>query len=240
MHEARLHVDGEQHAKPDHERRHVEHRLASANRCGGEAKRFCQRNRLHRRAEDRLGSGLQERHDDERQLEEVEEERQQEYRCVDEDEEPIEPARQRGQQMLDPLVAVDAVERQRENPCADQDEQHERRQLGRPLQRLAHDGPVQPVGAIVRPALEAGQRQRSEGPHRSALGRRGEADEDRAQHEEDQQQRRHHDERHPLGQSRNQPPTGRMLQHAARQRDRERNADGQRHGQNDAIGPGER
>ena len=67
--------------------------------------------------------------DDEGQLEEVEEEGQQEHQDVDDDEEADLAAGQRGQQVLDPEVAVDAVERQREDARADQDEDDEGREL---------------------------------------------------------------------------------------------------------------
>ena len=65
------------------------------------------------------------------ELEEVEEEREHEDQDVDDDQEAELAAGQAGQQMLDPDVAVDAVERQAEHARADQDEHDERRQLAR-------------------------------------------------------------------------------------------------------------
>ena len=74
-------------------------------------------------------AGPMQRHDDEGDLEEVEEERQHEDQHVDDDEEARLAAGQRCQQVLDPDVAADAIERQREDARADQDEEHECRQL---------------------------------------------------------------------------------------------------------------
>jgi hypothetical protein len=56
----------------------------------------------------------EQRHDDERQFEEVEEEGEQEDQDVDHDQEADLAARQAGEQVLDPAVAIDAVEGQRE------------------------------------------------------------------------------------------------------------------------------
>ena len=81
MHERGLHVDGEQHAEPDE----VDAEL--------------------------VGDRADQRDDDERELEEVEEERQEEDQEVDDDQEAELAAGQAGQQVLDPDVAVDAVER---------------------------------------------------------------------------------------------------------------------------------
>ena len=90
-------------------------------------------------------------------------------------------------------MAVDAVEGQREHARADQDEHHEGRQLGGRLGRLADEVEGQP-------ALHQRQDHRAGRAHRAALGRRGDADEDRAEHQEDQAQRRHHHEDDLLGQ----------------------------------------
>ncbi len=89
------------------------------------------------------------------------------------------PARQRGQQVLDPDVTVHAVERQAENARADQDEHDEGGKLGRRVHRLLQQGKRQPLA-------REGHDQRAGGTHRAALGRRGHAQEDRTQHEEDQ------------------------------------------------------
>ena len=53
----------------------------------------------------------EQRHDDERQLEEVEEEGEHEDQQVDHDQEAELPAGQAGEQVLDPQVAVHAAER---------------------------------------------------------------------------------------------------------------------------------
>ncbi len=58
-------------------------------------------------------------------------------KSVDEDQEADLAAGQRGQQVLDPEVAVDAVEGQREDARADQDEDHEGGELGGRLRRPA-------------------------------------------------------------------------------------------------------
>ena len=115
MHERRLHVDAEQHAEPDQIDAEV------------------------------LGGRAEERHDDEGELEEVEEEGQEEDEEVDDDQEADLPARQAGQQVLDPEMAVDAEEGQAEDARADQDEEDEGGELGRRIERLADDGPVQPA-----------------------------------------------------------------------------------------------
>jgi hypothetical protein len=62
--------------------------------------------------------GPEERHDDEREFEEIEEEGQQEDQDVDHDQETDLAARQPGKQMLDPAVSIDAVESQREKTRA--------------------------------------------------------------------------------------------------------------------------
>jgi hypothetical protein len=84
-------------------------------------------------------TGPEERHDDERELEEVEEEGEQEDEDVDDDEEADLPAGEVQQQVLDPLVAVDPVEREAEDARADEDEDHEGRELRRRVHRLAHE-----------------------------------------------------------------------------------------------------
>ena len=125
--------------------------------------------------------------DDEGELEEVEEEGEHEDESVDEDQEADLAAGQRGQQVLDPDMAADAVEGERKHARADQDEDHEGRQFGRGFDRLADQVPGQP-------ALDGAEDQGAAGAHGAAFGRRGDADEDGAEHQEDQEQRRHHHE----------------------------------------------
>ena len=111
---------------------------------------------------------------------------------------PSDAARQARQQMLDPLVAVDTVERQAEHAGADQDEDDERGELRRRLRRLLQQLEIE---------APPGQRhdQCAGSAHGAAFGRRRHAQEDRAQHEEDQRQRRNQHERHPLRHPRQQP-----------------------------------
>ena len=73
-----------------------------------------------------FGGRREQRHDDEGDLEEIEKEGEEEDEDIDEDQEANLPAGKRDEHLLDPAVAVDAVERQREGPCADQDEYDER------------------------------------------------------------------------------------------------------------------
>ena len=101
--------------------------------------------------------GPEQRHDDEGQLEEVEEEREEEHQDVDEDQEAGLAARQRRQQVLDPDVPVHAVEGEREDPRADQDEEHEGRELRGRFGGLAHEIPVEAVRVVVEPALDRRQ-----------------------------------------------------------------------------------
>src|SRR3712207_7339365 len=54
---------------------------------------------------------------------------EQEHEDVDEDQEADLPAGERGQEVLDPDMPVDAVEGEREDARADQDEEHEGREL---------------------------------------------------------------------------------------------------------------
>src|SRR5690606_17946845 len=96
-----LHVDAEDHAEPDE----VDAEL--------------------------VGRSRQERNDDEGDLEEIEEEGEEEDEQVDEDEEADLAAGERGQQILHPAVAVDAVKSERERSRPEQDEKYEGRQLGR-------------------------------------------------------------------------------------------------------------
>ncbi len=85
--------------------------------------------------------------------------------------------------MLDPDMAVHAVKGQREHPCAEQDEHDEGREPRGRGQRLCDHGEVQPP-------LDPREEKRTHRPHRAALGGCGDAEEDRAQHEEDQRKRR--------------------------------------------------
>ena len=145
MQEGSLHVDRQQHAKPDQ----VDTEL------------FCHRS--------------QQRHDDEGQLEVIQEERQEEDQHVHEDQEADRAARQVGQQAFHPQRAIHALEHQAEHGGTDQDEHHEGGQLGGGFQRLAQLCKRQ---ATLDPAHD----QRTHGTHGTAFGRRGHAQEDRAQH----------------------------------------------------------
>src|ERR1700694_4252982 len=94
MHETGLNVGADQHAEPDEINSEF------------------------------VGGRRQHRNDDERDLEEIEEERDHEDEDVDEDQEAKLPTRQRGQHVLDPDFAADALKYQAENARADQDEHH--------------------------------------------------------------------------------------------------------------------
>src|SRR6185295_17841067 len=177
-----LHVDAEQHAEPDQ----VDAEL--------------------------VGDRADQRNDDERKLEEVEKERQQEDQAIDDDQESQLAARQVQQQLLDPDVAVDAVEGQAENARADEDEHDERRKLGRRVHRLAKEFPAQS------PAHQRHD-QRPARAHRAALGRRGDAEENRAEDEKDQRERRYQYEHDALGQPRQQPELEYAVQHRGEERD---------------------
>src|SRR5439155_3923420 len=131
----------------------------------------------------------EQRHDDERQLEEIEEEREQEGKDVYDDEKADLAAGQAGEQVLDPQVAVHAAEREAEYGRADQDEHHERSQLGGRVHRLLEQRPAQAP-------VDERQRQRAGGAHRAALGRRRDAEEDRAEHQENERERRDQHEDH--------------------------------------------
>ncbi len=77
------------------------------------------------------------------QLEEVEEEGEEEDQQVHHDEEADLAAGQVGEQMLDPAVAIDAVEGQREDARADEDEDDEGGELGGRIHRLLEQRPGQ-------------------------------------------------------------------------------------------------
>ncbi len=111
------------------------------------------------------------------ELEVVEEEGQQED-ADDQTRKPFLAAGQVAQQVLDPQVALDAVEGQREDPRADQDHHHEGGQPGGALHGLLEQLHVDA------PAHDR-QRQRAAGPHGTAFGRRGDAQEDGARRQED-------------------------------------------------------
>ena len=98
VHEAGLDVGADQHAEPDE----IDAELVR-----------------HRR---------EQRNDDEGDLEEVEEERHHEDERIGEDEEAELSAGQRGEQVLDPHLAADALEHEAEHARADQDEDHHGRE----------------------------------------------------------------------------------------------------------------
>src|SRR4030095_5768057 len=199
-----------------------------------ESKRWMHERRLHVDAEqhaepDEIDAELfrhrsDQWNDDERQLEEVEEEGQDENQDVDDDQEPELSARKARKQMLDPDMAVDAIEREAEYAGTDQDEDDERRELGRRVHRLLQEREGQ---APTRDRHDqcAG---RAHGP---AFGRRGHTKEDRAQHEEDERERRNKHEGHALGNFRQHPQLGQLVDDG----DDERNADSDRHRDDDTL-----
>ena len=123
---------------------------------------------------------------------------------------PICAARQAGEQVLDPQVAVDAAEGEAEHRRADQDEHHEGGQLGGRVHRLAHQRPAQAP-------VDEREHQRAGRAHGAAFGRRRDAEEDRAEHEEDQRQRRNQ-RRRPRGRSSCQPRSVRASRRQRRRR----------------------
>ena len=127
----------------------------------------------------------QQRNDDERDLEEVEEEREEEDEDIDEDQEADDAAGQMRQHVLDPQVAVDAVEHQAEDGRADQDEHHHRGECAWSSMPCYEQVPGQP-------AMQRCQRERTDRAHGAGFGRGRKAHEDRAEHQEDQHERRHH------------------------------------------------
>ncbi|MDT4849594.1 hypothetical protein FQZ97_837200 [compost metagenome] len=194
MHERGLHVHRQQHAEPDQVDAHL------------------------------VRHGGQQRHHDERQLEVVEEERQEEDQHVHCDQEAHRAAGQRGQQVLDPDRAIGGLEHQAEHRCADQDEHHEARQPRGRAQRLLEQ---REAHATAHP----GHHQRAHGTHGAAFGGRGHAQEDGAQHQEDQQQRRDQHEGDPFGQARQQVE----LEALVDQRDHQRDEHTAAHGDHDLL-----
>src|SRR5690242_5886450 len=95
MHERGLHVDAKNDAKPDQ----IDAEM--------------------------LGSGPQQRNDDESELEKVEEESQHKHEGVYEDKETNLAAGQRHEQMLDPNMSAYTIKGQRKYSCSDQDEDNE-------------------------------------------------------------------------------------------------------------------
>src|SRR6185295_19479651 len=94
VHEARLNIGANEHAEPNQ----IDAELVGRRRQQGD--------------------------DDEGDLEEIQEEGDHEDEGVDEHQEAHLTARQRGQQLLDPLLAADALEHQAEHPRPDQDVDH--------------------------------------------------------------------------------------------------------------------
>ena len=138
-------------------------------------------------------------------------------------------AGQRGQQVLDPDVAVHAVEGQREHAGADQDENDEGRQFGGQFGGLPDQIPAQP-------ALGGAEKQRAGGTHRAALGRRRNADEDRAEHQEDQEQRRHHHEGGLLRHGRQEAVSRELVEDPVHDGHEEREQDAEEHAEHDEVG----
>src|SRR5690606_29893538 len=131
-------------------------------------------------------------HDDEGQLEEIEEKGQQEGEHADENDEAPLTTGQVDQQVLYPEIAIDSSETETEYGGAHQNEYHETRQLGRGVHGLTQQLPGEP-------ATRNRHGQGTDCTHRPTLCRCGDTDENSAQHEEDEEQRRDHDEGHPLG-----------------------------------------
>ena len=76
------------------------------------------------------------------------------------------------------------------------------------FQRLAH------AASKSSRRLQRRQHQRADRAHGAAFGRRGDAEEDRAEHQEDQHQRRDQDDDHLLGEARQQAELQRAVDSA--------------------------
>src|SRR5690606_12577844 len=122
-------------------------------------------------------------HDDEGQLEEIEEKGQQEGEHADENDEAPLTTGQVDQQVLYPEIAIDASETETEYGGAHQNEHHETRQRGRGLHGLPEQLPGEP-------ATRNRHGQGTDCTPRPTLSRCGATDETTAEHEEDQEQRR--------------------------------------------------
>ncbi len=141
-----------------------------------------------------VGGGRQQRNDDEGDLEKIEKERNHEHEDIHEDQEADRSPRQRRQHGLDPHLAAHALEHKAEGAGADQDIDHHggdphggRHAL---IDERAGEG-----------AIEGCEREGADGPHGAGLGRGGETQEDRAEHEKDQAERRN-DATHAFSQQR--------------------------------------
>ena len=136
-------------------------------------------------------NGREDRDVDEANLDVVDEEPQEEDDGHHEGEYPVGAEPRVEQDLLDQFVAVEAPEDEAEGIGADQDDEHETRNArGR-----AHDVPEH----LHREAsLERREDQATRRADRRAFGRRGDADEDRAEHRDDQHQRRRQRDRHAL------------------------------------------
>ncbi len=166
----------------------------------------------------------EQRNDDERQLEKVEEKGQYEHQNVHDDEEAQHTAWQAGEQMLHPDAAIESLEHQVEHRGADENEQHEGGELGRGVERLLEQIDIEPLATKRHD-------QRAHGAHRAAFGRRGHAQENGAQHEEDQRERRHQSKSHAFGHLRQQIESEGPVEQ--RQHQRKNHAEG--HGHDDGF-----
>ena len=126
--------------------------------------------------------GAQQGHHNESQFEKVEKEGQYKDQNIDNDQEAELTARQVAQQVLHPYVSIHPLEHQAKAGRANQNEHHKAGQFGGGGHGLAQQ---QPAEAAARHRHDDG----TQGTHGAAFGGRGNAQEDRAQHQKDQQQR---------------------------------------------------
>jgi hypothetical protein len=187
VHERSLHVDAKQHTEPDQV----------------DAQLLCHR--------------AQQRHHDERQFEEVEEERQHEDQDVHHDQETHLAARQAGQQMLNPLRTIDPLEHQTEDGGTNQDEHHEAGQFHGGIERLLEQAEAEAAACDC-------HHQGADGAHRAPFGRCGDAEEDSTEHQENEQQRRDQNESHSLSHAGKQAPARQLVDHGRNKRDQHTNA----------------
>ena len=85
-------------------------------------------------------------------------------------------------------------------------------------------------------ALGGAENDRAGGAHGAAFGRRRDADEDRAEHQEDQEQRRHHHERGLLRHRGQEAEAGKLVDDPVQHRDEECEQDAEEHAEHDEVG----
>ena len=88
----------------------------------------------------------------------------------------------------------------------------------------------------AQPALGGAEDERAGGAHRAAFGRRCDADEDGAEHQEDQEQRRHHHKRGLLRHRGEEAESGELVDDPVHDSSEEREQDAEEHAEHDVVG----